>query len=562
MRGFTKDASSGVNAPGTFQGIIEKIPYLKALGVNAVELMPVFEFDETRDRREVDGRTLLDYWGYNPVSFFAPNTSYAYKTEYNREGHELKEMIRELNRNNIQCFLDVVFNHTAEGGEEGKVISFKGFDNRVYYLLTPDGKYLNYSGCGNTMNCNHPIVRNLIRQCIRYWTAEYHVDGFRFDLASILGRDMDGNPVHNAPLLHGLATDPLLADVKLIAEAWDAGGEYQVGSFPSWKRWSEWNGRYRDDLRDYLKGGWENWQTAAARITGSKDLYDPKIRGNNASINFLNCHDGFTLWDMYSYSTKHNEANGWNNTDGTDDNKSWNCGVEGETDDPAVLALRKKLCRNAFTVLMMSRGTPMFFAGDEFLNTQYGNNNPYCQDNEISWLNWNDAEKNKDFLEFVRYAIHFRQNHGPIRKYCGDSAAGYPEISTWLEPSNGKVLWVAYAGRKCCGEKTEMDDAAHDNCDSRGDKIKFNIGDKGDDKNNAVTFEDDIVVMCVNVYWEEFALHLPDLPDGWDWKLAIDTAERYLERGFAEDMPMDGRDFVIADRAVMVFEAYRKVSGE
>ena len=521
VRGFTKHESSGVTGAGTFRGIIEKIPYLKALGVNAVELMPIFEFDETRDNREHDGKRLLDYWGYNPISFFAPNTSYAYETEYNREGDELKQMIRELNRNDIECFLDVVFNHTSEGGANGPVISFKGFDNQIYYLLTPDGGYQNYSGCGNTMNCNHPIVRDMIKECLRYWTAEYHVDGFRFDLASILGRDVDGNPVHNAPLLHSLAMDPLLADVKLIAEAWDAAGIYQVGNFPSWKRWSEWNGKYRDDLRDYLKGGWEQWQTAAARITGSRDLYDPDIRGKNASINFLNCHDGFTLWDMYSYNHKHNEANGWDNKDGSDDNRSWNCGAEGETDDPAILALRKKLCRNAFTVLMLSRGTPMFFAGDEFLNSQQGNNNPYCQDNEISWLNWDDAKKNEDFLDFVKYLIHFRMSHSPIRKYSGESKAGYPEISSWLDHSNEKVLYVAFAGMDC---------------------------DTG---------KDDIVLLCINVYWDALPIRLPNLPPELRWEMAADTSLRYLEKGYPSSSDhIRGDSFTIPDRSVLVFTAY------
>ena len=345
VRGFTRHESSGVKYPGTFSGIKDKIPYLKELGVNAVELMPVFEFDEMKDCREVDGRQVLDYWGYNTVSFFAPNTSYAGHSEYNREGNELKDLIKTLHENNIECFLDVVFNHTAEGDERGPSFSFKGFDNNIYYMLTPDGYYYNFSGCGNTLNCNHPIVRQMILECLRYWTTAYHVDGFRFDLASILGRSPDGTPMSNPPLLQSLAFDPLLGNAKLIAEAWDAGGLYQVGSFPAWSRWAEWNGKYRDDMRDYLKGDYGMSEVAAQRIMGSRDLYDPKVRGNNASINFLNCHDGFPLWDMYSYSRKHNEANGWYNVDGSDDNRSWNCGAEGETDDENILALRRKLAK-------------------------------------------------------------------------------------------------------------------------------------------------------------------------------------------------------------------------
>ncbi|MGN0372779.1 MAG: glycogen debranching protein, partial [Enterocloster sp.] len=363
VRGFTKHSSSGVSHPGTFAGIMEKIPYLKELGVNAVELMPIFEFDEMKDNREVNGKQMLDYWGYNAVSFFAPNTSYASQLEYNHEGSELKTLIKALNANGIECFLDVVFNHTAEGNEYGPFFSFKGFDNNIYYMLTPDGYYYNFSGCGNTLNCNHPIVQQMILECLRYWTTAYHVDGFRFDLASILGRDIDGTSMSSPPLLQQLAFDPILGNVKLIAEAWDAGGLYQVGSFPSWNRWAEWNGKYRDDMRSYLKGDLWLTHTAAQRITGSRDLYDPSIRGNNASVNFLNCHDGFTLWDMYSYNQKHNEANGWCNLDGNNDNRSWNCGVEGDTDNEEVLALRKKLARNAVTVLLMSRGTPMFLSG-------------------------------------------------------------------------------------------------------------------------------------------------------------------------------------------------------
>ena len=431
VRGFTRHFSSGVVNPGTFDGLRERIPYLKELGVNAVELMPVFEFDEMKDFRMVDGRPVLNYWGYNTISFFAPNTSYTAETEFNREGNELKRLIRELNENGIECILDVVFNHTAEGNELGPCFSFKGFDNNIYYMLTPEGFYYNFSGCGNTMNCNHPMVQQMILECLRYWTATYHVDGFRFDLASILGRNEDGSPMSKPPLLQSLAFDPLLGNVKLIAEAWDAGGLYQVGSFPSWNRWAEWNGKYRDDMRDYLKGNYGMWETAARRIMGSSDLYDPEHRGRNASVNFLTCHDGFTLNDLYSYNWKHNEANGWGNTDGSDDNRSWNCGVEGDTDDENVLFLRHKLAKNAFAVLMCSRGTPMFFAGDEFLNTQFGNNNAYCQDNEISWLNWRDREKHKEHYKFCKYMIGFRREHAIIRKALLRSRTGFRICRSW-----------------------------------------------------------------------------------------------------------------------------------
>ena len=381
VRGYTKDKSSGVSAPGTFAGLKDKIPYLKDLGINAVELMPIFEFDEMESARVVDGVQLYNYWGYNTVSFFAPNTSYAFNEEHNHEGDELKSLIKALKENGIEVILDVVFNHTAEGNEMGPCFSFKGIDNNVYYMLTPDAHYYNFSGCGNVMNCNHPVVRSFIIDCLRHWAIEYRVDGFRFDLASILGRDQNGAPMANPPILESLAFDPVLGKMKLIAEAWDAGGLYQVGSFPSWNRWAEWNGRYRDDMRSFLKGDDGMAGNAITRITGSRDLYSPESRGHKASVNFMTCHDGFTLYDLYSYNEKHNEKNGWNNTDGDNNGHSWNCGAEGETDDPNVNGLRRRLIKNAFAALLCSRGPAMFFAGDEFCNTQFGNNNAYCQDN-------------------------------------------------------------------------------------------------------------------------------------------------------------------------------------
>ncbi len=523
VRGFTKDDSSGVQFPGTFAGIREKIPYLKELGVNAVELMPIFEFDEMKDYREINGKPVMNYWGYNTVSFFSPNTSYASSREYNKEGTELKEMIRELHENGIECILDVVFNHTAEGNEMGSCFSFKGFDNNIYYLLTPEGYYYNFSGCGNTMNCNHPMVHQMILECLRYWTTAYHIDGFRFDLASILGRNEDGSPMSKPPLLQSLAFDPILGNVKLIAEAWDAGGLYQVGTFPSFTRWAEWNGRYRDDMRDFLKGAYDMWGVAAQRITGSKDIYSPKQRGDNASVNFLTCHDGFTLWDLYSYNSKHNEANGWNNTDGANDNRSWNCGVEGETDDEGVLTLRKRLAMNAFAVLMCSRGTPMFFAGDEFLNTQYGNNNAYCQDNEISWLNWEDREKNSAHFSFCKYLIELRKKHPILRKNTGASACGFPEIQVYGVCESTKVLRIIYAG----SSKTK--------------------------------YKDDIVCLAINTYWEQQEFYLPDLPDNREWYVAVDTGREYLPDAVPNkkggEVRLMEKKVVMKDRSVCVLIA-------
>ncbi|MCR5671062.1 MAG: glycogen debranching protein GlgX [Butyrivibrio sp.] len=526
VRGFTMDPSSGVKCRGTFEGIKEKVEYLKRLGVTAVELMPIFEFDETRDKREVNGKTLLDYWGYNTVSFFAPNTSYASQSEYNKEGVELKKMIKTLKDNGIEVILDVVFNHTAEGNENGPFISFKGFDNNIFYLLTPYGQYYNFSGCGNTMNCNHPMVQEFIVECLRYWVEEYRVDGFRFDLASILGRDQDGSPMERPPLLQRLAYDPILGNIKLIAEAWDAGGMYQVGNFPAWKRWAEWNGKYRDDIRSYLKGDIWSAPEAIKRITGSMDLYGESYLGYDSSVNFITCHDGFTLYDMYAYNNKHNEDNGWNNTDGANDNRSWNCGTEGETDDPGVNDLRFRMMRNAITVLMCSRGTPMIYAGDEFGNTQFGNNNAYCQDNEISWLDWSLLEKNKQFFDFYRNMIQFRRKHPSIRKDITPASCGFSHISVHTEnPDNGnitkdsKVICVRYAGY---------------------------INKKG---------HDDIVYVAINAYWEDIQIMLPNPPEGAYWALCVDTGDETGKYFYNRPRPLTWRNKTITARSVNVFIA-------
>lgn len=504
VRGYTKDKSSGVSAPGTFAGLKDKIPYLKDLGINAVELMPIFEFDEMESARVVDDVQLYNYWGYNTVSFFAPNTSYAFNEEHNHEGDELKSLIKALKENGIEVILDVVFNHTAEGNEMGPCFSFKGIDNNVYYMLTPDAHYYNFSGCGNVMNCNHPVVRSFIIDCLRHWAIEYRVDGFRFDLASILGRDQNGAPMANPPILESLAFDPVLGKMKLIAEAWDAGGLYQVGSFPSWNRWAEWNGRYRDDMRSFLKGDDGMAGNAITRITGSRDLYSPESRGHKASVNFMTCHDGFTLYDLYSYNEKHNEKNGWNNTDGDNNGHSWNCGAEGETDDPNVNGLRRRLIKNAFAALLCSRGSAMFFAGDEFCNTQFGNNNAYCQDNIISWLDWSRLEEFKEIHDFVRHMIQFRKEHPILRKMTKPSSCQFPEISVHNgTPFNAstdyktKLIGIMYAGR------------------------------------NEEDTEDDIVFYCMNAYWEPLVMQLPVLPNGKHWHVDTNTNAEYF----------DGEDF-------------------
>ena len=533
VRGFTYHPSSGVRHPGTFAGLMEKIPYLKELGINAVELLPIFEFDETMNARDVNGERLLDYWGYNTVGFFAPNTSYISDDAINKEGNELKLLIKALHDNGIEVILDVVFNHTAEGNEKGPTFCFKGFDNKVYYMLTPNGNYYNFSGCGNTLNCNNPIVRLLILECLRFWAVSYRIDGFRFDLASILGRHEDGSPLNNPPLLELLASDPILRNVKLIAEAWDAGGLYHVGKFPASKRWAEWNGRYRDSLRAYLKGDfWHSWE-ASWSISGSGDLYggfysdnNNNYAGYNSCVNFLTCHDGFTLYDLYAYNEKHNEKNGWNNTDGSDDNRSWNCGAEGDTDDPEILNLRFRMIRNACTVLMCSRGTPMFLAGDEFGNSQFGNNNAYCQDNETSWLDWNLLEKNHELFEFFKFMIDYRYRHPVIRKMLPDAVCGMEPLHTHganaeevFIPRDARCFAVSFAGY------------------------------------NPEIKSDDLVYVAVNSHWEDVRITVPQLDCPLAWYLSVNTWGDAQNRYFyheGEEVRIDD-EFIMRPRSVAVF---------
>jgi len=412
VRGFTAHKSSGVKHPGTFIGLCEKIPHLKELGVTAVELMPVFEFEENEGDRvnPLSGVRLLNFWGYNPINFFSPKNSYATNQDFLQVENEFKEMVKQFHKAGIEVILDVVFNHTAEGNEKGCTYSYRGIDNDVYYMIDQNnGSYMNYSGCGNTLNCNHPVVRDMIIDSLRFWVSEMHIDGFRFDLASILGRGVGGEVLKNPPLLERIANDPVMANTKLIAEAWDAGGLYQVGSFPSWGKFAEWNGKYRDHIRSFIKSDEGMVYDTIQRVLGSNDIYRHSGRGSNHSINFITAHDGFTLNDIVSYNEKHNMANGENNRDGDNHNLSWNCGIEGYTNDEEVLALRRRQVKNFMTLLLLSRGVPMILGGDEFLRTQQGNNNAYCQDNEISWVNWTFLEKNRDFFEFVKKLIAFRK---------------------------------------------------------------------------------------------------------------------------------------------------------
>lgn len=526
VRGFTKDESSGVKYRGTYAGLREKIPYLKDLGVTAVELLPIFEFDEFEGAREdSNGNPLLNYWGYSTVAFFAPKAGYAASGKYSMQIDEFKTLVKELHRNGIKVILDVVFNHTAEGNEHGPYISFKGIDNRAYYILTPEGYYYNFSGCGNTLNCNNPVVRNMILDCLRYWIGEYHVDGFRFDLAAILGRNQDGSPMSNPPLLEALAYDPLLSDAVLIAEAWDAGGLYQVGTFPAFGKWSEWNGKYRDDVRKFLKGETGLAEAVANRIAGSEDIYNRYWRGDCASVNFITCHDGFTLYDLFAYNDKHNEANGWGGSDGGNDNHSWNCGFEGETDDPGVNFLRRKMIKNACAILMTSLGIPMILAGDEFGNTQYGNNNPYCQDNKISWLDWSQLGKYSEVHEFFKQMIAFRKRHPVLMRMSQGTPENYPAISyhgtnAWQfdhSPEN-RVIGVMFTGKTQDGR-------------------------------------DDFVYIGVNSHWDSHEIWLPALPNFAHWRIEANTD---LGADAFYNQPVEinsAKPFLIGARSVIICSA-------
>jgi glycogen operon protein len=500
-RAFTKHPSSKVKSAGTFSAIKSKIKYLKDLGVNCIELMPIYEYDEWENSKPnpVTGEILVNFWGYSTVNFFSPKAGYAATGKFGMQVDELKTVIKELHKNGIEVILDVVFNHTAEGDHRGHTISFRGIDNKTYYMLTPEGYYFNFSGTGNTLNCNNPVVRNMVLDCLRYWAADYHIDGFRFDLASILGRAQDGSPLSNPPLLESLAYDPILAKCKLIAEAWDAGGLYQVGSFPAYGRWAEWNGKYRDTVRKFLKGDEAQVSEMAQRIQGSPDLY--YYRGPTASINFISCHDGFTLYDIFAYNEKHNEANGEDNNDGGNDNHSWNCGWEGETDDVEINFLRKKLIKNALSILFVSQGVPMMLMGDEMGRTKKGNNNTYCHDNELNWLDWSLLKKNKGTFDFVQGLIRFRKAHPALRgsthfthsDYVG---SGYPDISfhgtkayqmDWSEFNRSFAFML-------CGDHA---------------------------KQGAI--KDDMIYVAMNMYWEGLSFELPQLNRDRKWHVFANT---------------------------------------
>ena len=530
VRGFTSSPTSKVSAPGTFAGLREKIPYVKSLGVNCIELLPIFEFDEWENCRPhpETGQPLINYWGYSTVGFFAPKAGYAATGGLGMQVDELKNLIKELHRSGIEVMLDVVFNHTAEGDERGPYICYRGIDNRNYYILTPEGYYHNFSGCGNTLNCNHPVVRNMVLDCLRYWVSEYHIDGFRFDLASILGRDQNGAPLSNPPLLESLAYDPVLGKCKLVAEAWDAGGLYQVGSFPAYGRWAEWNGKYRDAIRRFIKGDEGMLGEIADRIKGSPDLY--WYRGPTASLNFVTCHDGFTLRDLVSYDRKYNEANGEGNKDGANDNNSWNCGWEGETDDPSVNALRKRQIRNAATILFLSRGIPMLLMGDEVGRTQGGNNNCYCQDNALSWMNWDDVKKEAGLLRFFSKLLAFRHAHPVLRsdrffEHRDCVGSGKPDIA-FHGTRVGQPDW----GGRC---------------------LAFLICGK-----HAIPQDDDIYA-AFNMHWDGLPFQVPPAPEGGSWRVAINTSMPSPEDIYeGESGPrVDSGEIIVGGRSIMVLVA-------
>jgi glycogen operon protein len=519
VRGFTRSPTSAVKLAGTYAGIRDKIPYLKELGVNCLELMPVFEFDELENDRSnpLTGERLFNYWGYSTVGFFAPKAGFAATGNLGMQVDEFKTLVRELHRNGIEVILDVVFNHSAEGNENGPTISFRGLDNRTYYMLTPDGEYYNFSGCGNTLNCNHPVVRDFVLNCLRFWVAEYHIDGFRFDLASILGRDPSGAPLANPPLLESLALDPVLGKTKLVAEAWDAGGLYQVGTFPAYGRWAEWNGKYRDCVRKFLKGDAEQVTELAQRLSGSPDLY--YYRGPASSINFITAHDGFTLADLVSFNDKHNEANGEENRDGANDNHSWNCGVEGPTDDPQVLALRRRQIKNALAMLLLSQGPPMLLMGDEFGRTQQGNNNTYCHDGPLNWLDWDLMKSNAELYRFCRLLIAFRKQHPALRNpnYAGllQNGADSFEIS-WHGVQPWQPDWAPYSRTLAMMVR------------------------------RTIAGQHDLVYAAFNMYWAPLEFTLP-APVSGQWRLFADTGA-----ASPNDIYDPGQEPLLANQSILV----------
>ncbi|MDX1929748.1 MAG: glycogen debranching protein GlgX [Pirellulaceae bacterium] len=524
--GFTKSSNSGVNAPGTFRGIIEKIPYLKDLGITAVELLPVFEFDDMEILKTVDGQPLRNYWGYSTMAFFAPHPGYCENPEIGAHVEEFRDLVKALHAAGISVILDVVFNHTDEGNHQGPTYSFKGIDNKNYYHLVPGNEqyYYDYTGCGNTFKCNHPIPEKLIVECLEYWVKEMHVDGFRFDEASVLTRGEDGAPLEYPPVIWHIELSEALAETKVFAEAWDAAGLYQIGYFPGY-RWGEWNGRFRDDVRRFVKGEPGIIGNLAYRLTGSSDLYESRRHLPINSVNFITCHDGFTLNDLVSYNDKHNSDNGEDNRDGINDNLSWNCGEEGATESAAIEALRNQQIKNFATVLMLSQGIPMFVAGDEVRRTQRGNNNSYCQDNNLNWFDWSLPEKNADLLRFWQRIIAFRKQHPIIHR---------SRFFTGLvnERDLADISWH--------GCRLHSPDWA----DPQSRSLAFTLGGLGG--------EADIHVM-LNMFWEPMSFELPRAGER-SWYRAVDTAiaspNDIADAG--SEVLVEGSNYIVNGRSCVV----------
>jgi isoamylase len=520
--GFTRHPSSGLpdELRGTYAGLVEKIPYLKDLGITAVELLPVQQFDE-----QEAPPSLSNYWGYSPVVFFAPHRGYSSRKDPLGPTEEFKDMVKALHKAGIEVILDVVFNHTAEGDHSGPTLCYRGLENRAYYMLdrARQAYYTDYSGCGNTINANHSIVRRMIIDCLHYWVQVMHVDGFRFDLASVLSRDEFGNPMRDPPILWDIESDPVLAGTKIIAEAWDAAGLYQVGSFIG-HRWAEWNGQYRDDVRRFIKGDPDFTRKLSARLAGSRDLYPQPDREPNRSINFITCHDGFTLNDLVSYEQKHNEANLTNNRDGSDNNFSWNCGVEGPSNDPEIETLRLRQIKNFFTILLTSQGTPMLLMGDEVRRTQAGNNNVYCQDNPTSWFDWEDLKKNAELLRFVKKLMHF---------YCNHSL--FQQEKFWIDPAGPDVIWH--------GVQLEQPDWSSD---SHSLACELNDPIRGEH-----------LYLIFNAYWEALEFEIPSLSNERRWHRIIDTALP-SPNDFPDYAPMLSREmktYFLHPRSVVVLKS-------
>ncbi len=536
VRSFTQHPSSGVQHPGTYAGIIEKIDYLKELGINAIELMPIFDFDEFENSRKIPDSDdlLVNYWGYSTVGFFAPKAGFAAEGRAGGEINEFKNLVRVMHENGIEVILDVVYNHTAEGNEHGPIISFRGIDNRTFYMLTPKAEYYNFSGTGNTFNCNHPAVMQFILDSLRYWVAEYHIDGFRFDLASILARREDGMPLADPPLLKSIAHDPLLGYTKLISEPWDAGGLYNVGNYPAYGRWAEWNGKYRDIMRRFLKSDHEVLDEVIKRMEGSPDLYPG--RGPIATINFFTAHDGFTLHDLVTYDDKHNEANQENNQDGANDNNSWNCGAEGETDDEGINALRRRQMKNAMALLLVSQGVPMFLIGDEVGRTQKGNNNTYCQDNDLNYLDWTLKDSNSEHFRFVKAMIAFRKAHGALRN-------GYfLRHEDYNKKGMADITW--YAGQVVA----DQDD------DGLDEKLKVAFLLSGAYAKGGLEQDEDIYV-AINMHWDAQYIAVPKPSKGKKWHAFANTGvaapEDIHEPGTGPELK-DQKNLMLAARSMVI----------